>query len=66
MLVYSKWLRPVDSDRSMPAAAVYGDIPDKLPIDESNGYNGKSPYAETKWAVICPKHDVILKQTSYA
>jgi len=33
------------------SAAVYGDIPDKLPIDESNGYNGKSPYAETKWAM---------------
>merc|ERR1712166_371031 len=31
------------------SAAVYGDIPDKLPIDESNLYGGKSPYAETKW-----------------
>jgi len=31
------------------SAAVYGDIPDKLPIDESNLYGGKSPYALTKW-----------------
>ena len=31
------------------SAAVYGDIPEKLPIDESNLYGGKSPYAETKW-----------------
>jgi len=31
------------------SAAVYGDIPDKLPIEESNTYGGKSPYAETKW-----------------
>ena len=31
------------------SAAVYGDIPEKLPIDETNLYGGKSPYAETKW-----------------
>ena len=31
------------------SAAVYGDIPHKLPIDESNTYGGKSPYAKTKW-----------------
>jgi len=31
------------------SAAVYGDIPDKLPIDEKNLYGGKSPYALTKW-----------------
>jgi len=31
------------------SAAVYGDIPDKLPIDESNTYGGKSPYALSKW-----------------
>jgi len=31
------------------SAAVYGDIPDKLPIDESNTYGGISPYAKTKW-----------------
>lgn len=31
------------------SAAVYGDIPAKLPIDESNLYGGKSPYALTKW-----------------
>merc|ERR1711907_928289 len=33
------------------SAAIYGDIPDKLPIAESEGYGGKSPYAETKWAM---------------
>jgi len=31
------------------SAAVYGDIPDKLPIEEGNLYGGKSPYALTKW-----------------
>jgi len=31
------------------SAAVYGDIPEKLPIDETNLYGGKSPYALTKW-----------------
>jgi len=32
------------------SAAVYGDIPDKLPIvEDENTYGGKSPYARTKW-----------------
>jgi len=41
------------------SAAIYGDIPDKLPIDEVNGYGGKSPYALTKYEM-----EVIMKEYS--
>jgi len=39
------------------SAAVYGDIPDKLPIDETNLYGGVSPYAFTKWEM-----ELLMKQ----
>lgn len=44
------------------SAAIYGDRPELLPLQESAGYGGKSPYADTKFRMEGLLNDFVTKQ----